>query len=188
VARASAVLSFEFKSWPASGGSAATIVRVLNEARGQSLQDVAVVLRAATPGAITPCLFAFAGTPVGFDLLRMHHDFSSNSLAVHRFNVIPTSPNTERLQRGRGRTWVGAFAGGEQHAISLLNPVHQVMQHVVRKHSLAASPAVSTTAERWRMPTPLMIASDFQSISVTTGHKFSFFIENKCQFAVRDDK
>jgi hypothetical protein len=148
------------------------------------------VLKAATPGATTPCLFTFAGTPVGVDLLRMHHDFSSNRLAVHRFNVIPNTPDAAKLKQGDKwvEQWADAFDGNLEHAISLLKPIHQVMQHVVRHHSFAASPAVSTTAERWRMPTPLMIASDFQSISVTTGHKFSFFIENKCQFAVRDDK
>jgi hypothetical protein len=161
VARASAVMSFEFKPRPARGGSAATTVRVLNEASGQSLQDAAVVLKAATPGATTPCLFAFAGTPVDFDLLRMLHDFSSNSLAVQRFKVTPTLPNADQLRRGRGK-WTDAFAGSSrEHAISLLKPIHQVMQHVVRHHALAAAPAASTTAEPWRMPTPLMIASSF---------------------------
>jgi hypothetical protein len=160
VARASAVMSFEFKPWPARGGSAATALRVLVETCGQSLEDAASVLMPATPGASTPCLFAFAGTSVDFDLLRMHHDFSSNTLAVHRFKVTPTSPRADQLRRGVGK-WIDAFAGSSRElAISLLKPIHQVIQHVVHHHSLAALPAVEA-AKPWRMPTPLMIASSF---------------------------
>jgi hypothetical protein len=146
VARSSTVMSFEFKPQPPRDN--------------RPLQGASFVLKAATPGATTPCLFTFAGTPVGVDLLRMHHDFSSNRLAVHRFNVIPNTPDAAKLKQGDKwvEQWADAFDGNLEHAISLLKPIHQVMQHVVRHHSFAAK---MPPASNWRMPTPPTIASSF---------------------------
>jgi hypothetical protein len=140
----------------------ALVAKVLGSGEGDEVSEVQPVMCSllatyfAAAWADTPWLHFFAerrtsdtpeatitsaskGTPVDFDLLRMHHDFSSNSLAVQRFKVTPTLPNADQLRRGRGK-WTDAFAGSSrERAISLLKPIHQVIQHVVRIHSLAAN-------------------------------------------------